>query len=485
MGRQPPRRRFFIPTFWGRGEHPPLAHPAHELKEGTNATDESRVIDVVITKGSRIEMQLTEPLISSPKRDVRAQTTWERFFPYYAGFPETFANDVLTSLRLRPGATVLDPWNGSGTTIYAAVHRGYKAVGLDLNPVMVIVSRARMLPFSEIDALEPLAKTILRGASRRTSLSSTDPLLSWFDSDTALTLRSIERSINQKLVGSRTLSADDVDLSQMSSVAATFYILLFAVARDLTKSFRSSNPTWIRTANSDDGRVRSDRHQVESLFVAQVKAMAQVLADDVMRKSTDQSYEIRVADSTSRALLPKSVDAVLTSPPYCTRIDYTAATRVELALIGSFVPINATELGRMMLGSTRVPASEIRFDESWGPSCIRFLRRVSKHPSKASNGYYLKTHLDYFDKIARSMAAISASLKPKALAVLVVQDSFYKDIHNDLPLHITQIAERRRLVLRQRLNFEVRRSMSGINPKSRNYRQTCGAVESVLCFERV
>lgn len=429
-------------------------------------------------------MRLTEHPISSPKRDGRAQTTWERFFPYYAGFPETFANDVLTSLHLKAGATVLDPWNGSGTTTYAAVHRGYKAIGLDLNPVMVIVSRARMLPFSEIDALEPLAKTILRGASRKAMVTASDPLLSWFDPPTALALRSIERSINQKLVGSRTLVGEEMDLSQMSSIAATFYVLLFAVARDLTRSFRSTNPTWIRTASAECGRVRSDRQDIESIFISQVEAMAQVLADDAMRKSTEQPFEIRVADSTSPALRRGSVDAVLTSPPYCTRIDYTAATRVELALIAPFASIDATELGRMMLGSTRVPTSHIDFDESWGPSCLRFLRRMSKHPSKASNGYYLKTHLDYFDKIARSMAAISAALKPKASAVLVVQDSFYKDVHNDLPLHVTQIAAFRRLKLKERINFNVRRSMSGINPGTKNYRQSSAAVESVLCFEK-
>lgn len=429
-------------------------------------------------------MRLTELSISSPKRNGRVQTAWERFFPYYAGFPERFANDVLTSLHLKAGATVLDPWNGSGTTTYAAIHRGYKAIGLDLNPVMVIVSRARMLPFSEIDALEPLAKTILRGASRKAAIAANDPLLSWFDPPTALVLRSIERSVNQKLVGSRTLAGAEADLGQMSSIAATFYVLLFAVARELTKSFRSTNPTWLRTASSEERRVFSDRQQIECFFVSQVEAMSQVLANDAVRKSADQPFEIRVANSTSPALRRASVDAVVTSPPYCTRIDYTAATRVELALIAPFASIDATELGRMMLGSTRVPSTRIDLDESWGPSCVRFLRQVSKHPSKASDGYYLRTHLDYFDKIARSMAAISASLKPKAAAILVVQDSFYKDVHNDLPLHLTQIAERRRLGLKYRLDFDVRRSMSGINPKSRSYREASGAVESVLCFER-
>jgi hypothetical protein len=424
-----------------------------EISEGSNETGESRVIG-----GGSFRTDDRMPLngrpISSPKRDGHAQTSWEKFFPYYAGFPEAFAR------------------------------RGYKAIGLDLNPVMVIVSRARMLPFSEIDALEPLAKTILQGAVRRAAVSDADPLLSWFDADTAIILRSIERSINKKLVGSRTLSPDDVDLGQMSSIAASFYISLFSVARGLTKPFRSTNPTWLRTAATTERRISAERNLVEYLFVAQVEAMAKVLSVDLVRATTEQSFEIRIADSTAPQLSRTRVDAVLTSPPYCTRIDYTAATRVELALIAPFAAIDTGLLGRRMIGSTRVPTTVIERDDSWGPACQRFLRRVERHPSKASDGYYIKTHVDYFDKIARSVDAIARALRPKGAAVLVVQDSFYKDIHNDLPLYVTEIAERRRLVLKRRADFEVRRSMSGINPKTRTYRKSSAAVESVLCFEK-
>jgi DNA modification methylase len=105
-------------------------------------------------------MQFDELPISSPKRDHRLDSGWDGFFPYYAGYPESFARKILQGSGLKPGAVVLDPWNGSGTTTFAAAHLGFKAVGLDLNPVMVIVSRARTLPFSEIDALEPLENPI-------------------------------------------------------------------------------------------------------------------------------------------------------------------------------------------------------------------------------------------------------------------------------------------------------------------------------------
>ncbi|WFU33161.1 DNA methyltransferase [Bradyrhizobium brasilense] len=449
-----------------------------------NEKDESRVIECSL-EGSTKKMPLSGRPISSPKRDGHAQTSWERFFPYYAGFPESFANEILENLNLKPGATVLDPWNGSGTTSYAAVHRGHKAIGLDINPVMVIISRARMLPFSEIDALEPLAKAILQGADRRAAIKQDDPLLSWFDVKTATVLRTIERSINDNLVGPRTLSSNDVDLGQMSSIAASFYVCLFSVMRDLTKPFRSTNPTWLKIADVKDKRINADRALIEGLFTTQIEAMATVLSTDVVHAAADQSFDIRIADSTSPQLSRGSVHAVLTSPPYCTRIDYTAATRVELAVIAPFVAIDTGSLGRKMIGSTRVPVGTVERDDSWGPACQKFLRRVEQHPSKASNGYYIKTHVDYFDKLARSVAAIANSLKSKGSAIFVVQDSFYKDIHNDVPLYLTQIAERRQLALRQRADFEVRRSMSGINPKTRNYRKSSTAVESVLCFEKM
>jgi DNA modification methylase len=93
--------------------------------------------------------------IVSPKRNKRLQTGWEGFFPYYAGYPELFARELLKSARLPHGAVVLDPWNGSGTTTYIATSLGLDSIGIDLNPVMIIVARARLLPPSEADHLPP------------------------------------------------------------------------------------------------------------------------------------------------------------------------------------------------------------------------------------------------------------------------------------------------------------------------------------------
>ena len=68
---------------------------------------------------------------------------------------------------------------------------------------------------------------------------------------------------------------------------------------------------------------------------------------------------------------------------------------------------------------------------------------------------------------------------------MVVQDSFYKDIHNDLPKIVTEMCKIDGLRLRRREDFLLKRSMAGINPKVKLYRTGAEACESVLCFEKL
>lgn len=106
---------------------------------------------------------------------------------------------------------MLDPWNGSGTTTYSATSLGLNVIGIDLNPVMIIVARARLLPPSEADHLLPLAATILAHArSRPLNLPADDALRDWFDPETAAFIRGLEQNIRRSLVGSMTWSPDEV-----------------------------------------------------------------------------------------------------------------------------------------------------------------------------------------------------------------------------------------------------------------------------------
>ena len=420
--------------------------------------------------------------ISSPKRNRRLGTGWEGFFPYYAGYPEGFAEALLKSAALVPGSVILDPWNGSGTTAYVAGQIGLKGIGLDINPAMVVVARARLLAPTEADSLEPLGKKILEAARSNGALEDKDPLLSWFTPQASVDIRSIERSICSHLVGG--VSAV-TPLEHLSHLASAVYVSLFAVCRALVRRFYSSNPTWIRLPKAGEKKVRVTRSVIERHFLRELAAMAKALSETLDTGQWEPSLsEVRLADSANLDLPKGSIDLILSSPPYCTRIDYTSATRIELALIDPLVRVGFEELGRTMLGSVRVPKNEISIAASWGAKCQSFLDKVATHPSKASSGYYLRTHLDYFHKLSLSLDQLSSVLKPNGRAIFVVQDSYYKDVHNDLPGIFVEIAGARSLSLTQREDFYSNRSMSGINPNSKLYKRKPGAIELVLCFRR-
>ena len=77
----------------------------------------------------------------------------------------------LKSIHLGPSAVVFDPWNGSGTTTRAASRRGLPSLGFDLNPVMIVVALARLLPFSEASSLVPLGREIVKRSRQVTAIT--------------------------------------------------------------------------------------------------------------------------------------------------------------------------------------------------------------------------------------------------------------------------------------------------------------------------
>jgi len=70
----------------------------------------------------------------NPKRSLRDVTGRNSWYTFYPGFSNEFASWILTTMTDARHETLLDPWNGSGTTTAAAARRGMHAVGIDLNP---------------------------------------------------------------------------------------------------------------------------------------------------------------------------------------------------------------------------------------------------------------------------------------------------------------------------------------------------------------
>lgn len=77
------------------------------------------------------------------------------------------------------------------------------------------------------------------------------------------------------------------------------------------------------------------------------------------------------------------MNAIITSPPYCTRIDYAIATVLELAILGFSSENYLTELRNKMIGTPTIIKEPIEIKKEWGTFANTFLKLVAEHESKA------------------------------------------------------------------------------------------------------
>jgi DNA modification methylase len=409
-----------------------------------------------------------------------------RIYPYYAGYAGSFAEAIIRAVGAPKTAVVFDPWNGSGTTTLAAAKLGYQAFGQDLNPVMVLVAKANLLPTSEASSLVPLAKAILKGSQRTAQEGPIeDPLDTWLTPNSARAIRNIESEINRSLVfaDGYVHLAEKTAIDCVSSLAALFYVALFRTTRQLLITFIPSNPTWVKKPATPRNRKRPTNEVIQGVFLREVESLSTRLVSGIAPQEQVHASRIVLGNAESVELPDNSVDIVVTSPPYCTRIDYAIATSIELATL-RITPGQFNSLRRSLMGTATVPTDTAVPSTLLGETCNNFLERVYQHPSKASKTYYYKNHIQYFNSLRMSIQEISRVLRKEGSAILVVQDSHYKEIKNDVAAIATEMAGAVGLSLMTKKEFPSVRSMAGINNRAMKYRQNSTAVESVLCFSR-
>jgi hypothetical protein len=265
---------------------------------------------------------------------------------------------------------------------------------------------------------------------------------------------------------------------------AFYYTVLFRTVRALLTDFSASNPTWIKKPKTIAHRLNPGKEVIDGKFEEEAEAMICHIGVEPALVNKLRAASIDVASSDSLPLPDRSVDFVLTSPPYCTRIDYAVATAPELAILGYNKDVISETLRRKLIGTSTVKFKVPPPDENWGPTCLRFLRQMASHQSKASKTYYYKNHVQYFQAIHESISEIYRCLKRTGVAIIVVQDSYYKDLHNNLPQIFTEMATINRLKLKRRVDFPFTRTMARLHPGVKNYRKEYGGTESVLCFTK-
>lgn len=388
----------------------------------------------------------THGVTLTPKRPRIDTSGLADVFPYYAGFSFDWAYRILhEEIDLKANcATVLDPWNGSGTTTLAAQCNKYYAIGADRNPVANIVAQLKVSIRQAAELTPAPPAPVTEGA-----LQPNDPLLFWFTARTAERIRIWTLSL---------LQAD-------KRLSALGFVSLFRVVRSITGRFDGSNPTWVRRPRHDDSRVDVEPIDIDSMIIAEQNRIIARLREHIYPESP---ASILNASATALPIATASINAILTSPPYLTRIDYAIAYSRELAVLG-IDAFGDRQFREQLMGTTLIRDRSVAEELPYGSVATNLVDRISAHSSKASSGYYRKQVLQYLDDLTKSFDEISRVASDGAVLILVVQDSYYKDIPVNLGSICVDEACRRGWSLDSLKPFEVSRSITQLNKAAQAY----------------
>ena len=426
-------------------------------------------IEVWGGSSSSVRSQLVEASEDLTAKRLTGGFGLDKWYPYYAGFSFPFASEVLRSLTSRP-CVVLDPWNGSGTTTAAAQHLGHRPIGFDLNPATVVIARAKLVTRQEVARLTlELEQTISRALGQaRVPVSADDPLLPWLSPAAVAFARA---ALLEIMTRCEPTAPDRLD--PLSALAAT--CLLRALRSHAVDSARS-NSSWQLPAPGK-------RPIPKTLARDSLEAAAEIAKEwRELPMTRAKQLRLRVGDARRLPLRDRSVDVVLSSPPYCTRIDYAKQTNFELAALFSFKGTQFRGLRDSLMGTTTIrrSGSNPRLAES----VEALLDRIGAHPSHRSAGYYAANFRQYFADASLAVGEIARVLRAGGRAVLVLQNSYYKEIAIPLSTLYCDIASGAGLKASIIAQKPVGRSMCSVNTKAKQYRRERRYSEDIILLEK-
>jgi hypothetical protein len=245
----------------------------------------------------------------SPRRDLNKPIyNWHSFKHSYS---KDLVDNVISEFNLKKGSWIMDPFCGGGTTLLASKQAGLNAHGFDILPFSVFLSNVKTRDYN-IRRLNS-AKIKFENFENFSSILNALP-------EILILKKAFTKVIENHLLRLK----EQVQQIRDSKIQDFFNLAFLSILESVSNTSKSGG--FLRIVDRD---VNPDN--IKALFLSKVQSMiSDVEIYNNSNHKSDLSIQAFLGDAR-QITSSLSYDAIITSPPYPNRHDYTRIYSLELA----------------------------------------------------------------------------------------------------------------------------------------------------------
>lgn len=376
-----------------------------------------------------------------------------RWWRFVLAYPPHLVSSYLDRFDLVKGATVYDPFSGTGTTLVESKKRGFRAVGSEALEFCYVASKVKSN--WEI-AIKPLKTAVRRLSDEINEDFARYGLHAGYADHLQNDTEQLPLKISLPAAQSKLLGKDYISkrpLQKLLIIRKHINELEKGPIRDFSMlalgavSVAASNVGFGPEIYARKPKADSD---VWKLWSEQIEFMVEDLT--AIEKKHHLPAEVFHADARSiNFLKPSSVDAVITSPPYPNEKNYLRITRIEHVITNLIRDRTSMKIQKKML--LRSNSGNVYKGDDDGALVQKFLsvqkianeieeRRIALEKDSGWEKLYPTVVRLYFGGMYKHLKSLHSALKPNAKCAYVIGDQMsFLMVHIKTGEILAEIAE--------------------------------------------